>query len=858
MKNLGPGVSGYLDPSGRSFESTIYQAGKPVLDKELNLAADILNGFARALRLPSGWIAGDFVDTSSSSAIVQPSSVANELLLVNGLTANVNGWVFIVSDTGADGANLLDLGAGPVGAGTKRTDLVILEVWRRLLSAAPDVDGKSPSGRIWKNGNVKIASADDLTKNFSDDILDANVASETTKRVQLQYRLRVIQGVDIFAYPSGIDDPSVVANGVPPNAATPDGSASAFGFTNQSANGDPGLWVAGDGDPSNGLGTVDGYVYAIPLLAVFRRNTTAFDRNTNHNGGVASPGPSDRPDGLFADIIDPKDVADLRHAVCPGGWNHTELLAKNVNLLLDNTLSTEWATTPNGGGYSGHTVLWADEIGITNVNGGNGTTTGDTPGATFIGEFDSVRRTFSDRAIYEVITVPVSAPVGGWVFGSTFTIDPTTLTIYPYSPFNWAGFNSAQVIFVDVVAARFLGAPGEVSVYDGLSRMVLITGLAQSPLGPLEFTLGDVAGGSISTQTLYVDILVAYPEGLGLTRTPVNTFGSSGITVNNPAQLSPLSPINFDVFAGSNDIDPAHREATLQYRSSLVSFTVTADIGGSPIIYLPERVDAVASVTVNAVPIIGTVTLDDSGRFFSFNNVADFPSPGDIVAFDYNALRPIPQCGVQFTLYYDVRAPQTISTNHLGTTITLTPRLVGDFLYVVTTGSGSQSEGYPFPFASTQMGGVYPSSTGNFNGEHELSSSGNLEIPGFTVSSGLLKLPVLVPFVPAPEVLIFNRAPTDVDIEDRSYFNAVPVGYLPNAYGQSLVNTNRHRNMLPILVETSTDGPLGAKGQILLLILVRDALLDGTNGVFFESDQTQNHTSASIFRLKGRPLLRRI
>jgi hypothetical protein len=190
--------------------------------------------------------------------------VGNQLKL-NGLQAIVNGWHLYIENSGDNtGLNVLDLGAGPAGAGSKRTDIVVLEVWRRLLSAAPDVVGKSPTGRIWRNGNVKVASGDDLTLNYSDDIIDTRVGSESTKRVQIQYRLRVIQGVDLFTYPFAFDDPTVVANSVPATAAAPDGVATVYNYSNQNANTDSGLWRAGNGDPANTLGTVDGYMYAIP------------------------------------------------------------------------------------------------------------------------------------------------------------------------------------------------------------------------------------------------------------------------------------------------------------------------------------------------------------------------------------------------------------------------------------------------------------------------------------------------------------------------------------------------------------------------------------------------------------------
>jgi len=853
-KNFGPNVSGYLDPTGRNFETTVFQAGKAVLDKELNLVQDAEHPPDFPV---SGWVALDFTATSSSTSIFVQSSTANQLHLRGSALAIVQGRTLSISSTNDATDNILDLGAGPSGAGAKRTDLVILEVWRMLISASPSTVGKSGSGRIWFLGNVKIPSGSDLTLNFVDDILDTNVASETTKRVQIQYRLRVIKGVDLFAHPYGIDDPTVFANTVPTNAATPDGTASTFAYVNQSSNGDPGLWLAGDGNPSNALGTVDGFMYAIPLCAVFRRNTTAFSRNTNHNGGVASPGPSDRPDGLFQDIIVPRDFVDLRHGVAPGGWNYAEILQKSFNLLLDNQTQTEWMTTPNGGGYNGHTVFWGDEIGISTGNGGDGTTTGDTPGATFIGQFDSTRRTISDRSIYEVMTVSIPAPGGGWASDATITIDPSTLAIYPFSAINWASFAPTGVQFLDVLAMNFIATSSPTaSVHQGLQYVQNITGINQSPVASIVITLGTIPG-AILTQTLYVDILVAYPPGVGLTMTPTGTY-SGTFSVNNPSALSASSPISFSAMAGSNAIDFPHREALIQYQTSQLSLTITADTSGSHVIFLPERATSITNVQKNGVGITGSVTLDGTGRFFTFNNGADFPAAGDAISFNYVAIRPIPQCGVQMTLYYDARAPQTARSSLVGSTITLTPRLIGNAVYEITTGSGSQDEGYPFPSAYAQMGGVYPTSASSFAGEHELAASGEIDFPGFTIASGFAQLGSFIPFVTAPEAMTFNRANGDIDIEGRTFFKSVPGGgYIPNAFGVSMVNAKRHRNVLPVLAEIASDGLLGASGQLVLVLLLRDAVFDDTNGVFFVNDLTQNRTSAAVFRIKGHPLIRR-
>ena len=82
-KNLGTGVSGYLDPEGRSWETTVFQSSKPILDKELNLGQDTEQDMERRFRkraMPSGWLAADFLDTAdNTSGIFLVSAVVDEL-----------------------------------------------------------------------------------------------------------------------------------------------------------------------------------------------------------------------------------------------------------------------------------------------------------------------------------------------------------------------------------------------------------------------------------------------------------------------------------------------------------------------------------------------------------------------------------------------------------------------------------------------------------------------------------------------------------------------------------------------------------------------------------------------------------
>lgn len=873
MKNFGPAVSGYLDPDGRNFEITVFQAGKLVLDKELNLSEELASpaGLARGLS-PSGWMTNDPLNRSDTVPnLFTASATANRLVLANGLQALVNGWLLNVSYTGNSGANQLDMGAGPSGAGAKRTDIVVLEVWRRLLSPAPSTVGKSQTARIWRNGNVKIQSSDDAGLNFTDDLLDGTVNAETTKRVQIQYRLRVVQNVDLFAYPTGVDDPIVVANSVPASAAAGDGVATLFNYTNQSSNGDPGLWRAGDGDPTNTLGTVDGYMYAIPLVGVFRRNTTAWARNTNHNGGAGTPGPSTRPDGYLSDVFVAKDIADLRGAIALRGWeNYQEIGEKNFQFLLDNVLKTEWGTTTLGGGSAGHTPLWADEIGVLP---GDGVTTGDTPGAEFIGQFDCTRRFFSDRVIYEVLTfrvapgdLEVSTPA--WANGTVITINPATMAQYPFTgSFGFISRAPSGTRILDLVGARIEGTAGGQNNFDvgqiqatapattGLVAPIkTVTGLGVYPPGNVVITLGDIPDPALTTEPIYIDLLVAYPSGSGLTKTPTADFGSTSFQINNPGALPGSAPVSYAAMQNQT-FDFPHREALLQYRTSTITFTFTAykSITGATKYRMPERVHALSQVRVNGSPLPGVGgTVDATGTLLTL--VGGTTSPGDVVDVDFVALRPMPQSGVQMTVFYETRVAQTVRTGLLGTSLTLIPRWISPFLYSITAGSGSAGEAYPYPYAYVQTGGVLKAS-GVFGGEHELDGAPEIFVAEFNATTGMLRVPAFIPYTPNPESVTLTRSGSDADIEDRTFFPAVPGGYKPNAFGQNLSDERIHKVVMPAVMELSADGTLGRKGTLFLVLFVRWAEFDAENSIKFLA--SNNSTVASVFRLSGNLLNRR-
>lgn len=465
--DYGTGVSRTLDPTSRQYSGLVWQEGKPPLDAEISMISQVSEEARRGTlgaMMPSGF----FVDPTRAIDDYQFDPLwSNRFVFgkprqligtVEGLEqspiilANVNGWIVPVVGTDitrTDRAisNIVKLYPPP--ATDTRTDYVFLEVWQARVDANPSIVNKPSASTLWAYGNVKYGGT-----NLTDDLEDPAIGFSTTGRVQIQYRIRVFgQGeglgasVNLTVYPDGLGDPSILGQGA---ATVPVGGLQ---FTNMRETlGDPSLWRAGDGDSTNGLGTVDGYTYAIPICAVFRRNILSYlavqqpglpnqngsKERTPHTRMLADPltgarvltqatlgtviaasdsgtftvnvtdlngcGLEDiehapytntflyigdelfgidaidlvlstieitsrgrfgtaitrheigtpinffnsRPDGLFADQIDSRDILDLRRAVTAHDWDYQRLLQHNVAALVRGDLKTSWKKSVDG------------------------------------------------------------------------------------------------------------------------------------------------------------------------------------------------------------------------------------------------------------------------------------------------------------------------------------------------------------------------------------------------------------------------------------------------------------------------------------------------------------------------------
>lgn len=342
MRNLGSKVSRVLDSTDRSFTEVVFQPLRPPLDSEFNLLQDIQNSalqnLAKGLKtsgfLSMGPVTGYPVtitvtpiapppplyvpgsDEDADDLIVQPPppvvndkvawkyviKFANPFALVNGKLlqvgagtnqfqagSQVNIWTAL---SGLETEEVFIMNSNP--ATGSRDDLVFLEVWEELLNTTSPIN---------KFGNAQTAESQ-----FPNDMIDPNVNRETTIRTQLRYRIRVSEGVDFVSFPQGLGSPSVFAQG----GKSANNPSYTFSPTPQ------GHFIAGNGSAqsSTDLNTVDGYVYALPIAAVHRKNQTAYSvTNPNGASGTLFSGVSDRPDGIFTDEINNVDIEDLRHLV---------------------------------------------------------------------------------------------------------------------------------------------------------------------------------------------------------------------------------------------------------------------------------------------------------------------------------------------------------------------------------------------------------------------------------------------------------------------------------------------------------------------------------------------------------------
>lgn len=398
---LGDNVSRILSAANRNYSNITFQANKPVLDSEVAFIGKIQDERSAELlrsQYPSGVL--DYRAANQDQIVAPtldpgfPNLEPNEFLVQN-FTALVNGYVLPVGGSSVNGGQFSDLNWNAIELPSSPTsqsqqNFLFLEMWFALIEGASSTN-KPANDKVYRFGNIQYRGS-----NLDDEVIDPQFNIETSRRVQVQYKIRIVNSVDLSVYPNGLEDPSIRAQG-------PLTSDSGFSYVWQGDTDlkDPGLWIAGDGtsNAASSLGTTDGYVYAIPLMSVNRRNSSAYSVSTNPNGSAVSilniPDISDRPDGLYYDEVAARDVVDLRRlAVVNEDFN--SILESNFEKLANGELSTVFGRDISNIQF-GTRLLEADGL-----TGPTVSVPSKPAGVYFFGLTDNSRRSFNDAGQNEV------------------------------------------------------------------------------------------------------------------------------------------------------------------------------------------------------------------------------------------------------------------------------------------------------------------------------------------------------------------------------------------------------------------------------------------------------------------------
>jgi len=853
--DYGTGVSRFLDPEGTGYDVVVFQKGKGVLDSELILNQDIASHKAREVlrqQTPSGFLTGDFESDTNASFDFRTES--NTLHLINRPVVHVNGWVLPLEYTGTDTAseNVITLAAPPASAGTIAVDFVYLEVWRAVVAPNPSTDNKPSATQVYPNGNVEALAATWLT----DDLIDTDpvINTETTRRVQIQYRI-TSQRLSSTANKLGYTDANVFAQG-------PLGALSAFAYTG--VDGDAGLWRAGDGDPANALGTTDGYVYSIPITLVYRLNTQPFDLTGNGNGGsqIVS-GTPDRPDGRYSDEVVFGDLQDMRNRVSFTGFDLGHEVERSLGLLMDHNLRT-WATNTASTGFyvggselAGTQVLKADDL-IPSTAIPSDPSSGNT-----FGSPDGIRTIYSDRPVAQQHVVVFAPPGGTWTAGDTVALDLTANSTLgqPLSDEQPAG-----TVIIDVLEVTL----NEAGPTTGTQPYVFeqITGLGTQTV---EVTLG-APPTVASTADLWVTFEVLYPVGAGLNAHVDGVPSNFVATVHDPTAFNGAIGVVFtNNAAGQAAIRPylqvdyedgPHREVSATYTTD-AAVTLTVFASDTTTVILPEFLYEAAGGSTNGVVSVqgtggGPVYVVDAsrtaGRQVGISGV--LPNPDEEVDVTFFPARAFSTNGTPITLYYLTHSVQTIQFEFLqnvtpNNDLVVKPLAISPRMRVGTTGSGSPLTSYPYeaPMAQIPVHVDAP-----YDSEAELSAPGPISIDDFDATTGFVELNTLVPLVPV-ESFTF-RDPINVTTENAEFldhYTSVDLtAYRPAALAQSLSAISEHKMFIAFIGRIEQETDFARQGSLVLVVVADYVQASAQNRVGFAD--TSNTTCAAVYRLKGNPL----
>ena len=484
MKTYPSVVSRTLDPTGKSLTTVVAMHDRELSDSDVNLIQD-LQDFKRQRLLQDGsatsgcltWKPMAFDTTVANTFTVPQFDV-----LFNGEVVTVAGS--LSADQTLNKVVLPTPAFWTAGTADEpaRIYVAFLEIWYQSLDPT--------TGQGYYNDPVTglhyfypyggVTPDPSSMESIPDDSIDIFSGLYTTQRAQIQWRInvqRVALNYDFAQFRYGLDpsgDGTNQAVYAQASQASPIAGDTTFQFQNLgSVTGDTGIWRAGDGNPENDLGTMDGYSYAMPLAVVFQRNSGPFSLGSNifgcanplnANSGLLQyiPYDSGRFDSKLADQVFADDTVDTRQTVSLDGWDYGTLADEGfVDVLSGNLRSA--VTRGESPGMSGYALGSVLEYYVSMSPGVVGNTN-------TVGSFDGFANGFSsDRRVFYVtrqITINMkSSPTNGqpWSQNDVFTVSLPS---------------ASNAVIASAFVQGFHTAAGVKTPINLLSGQVLIAGLA--------------------------------------------------------------------------------------------------------------------------------------------------------------------------------------------------------------------------------------------------------------------------------------------------------------------------------------------------------------------------------------------
>jgi len=351
--------------------------------------------------------------TKANASVVSDDS--NKFYLHNApQKVNVNGYSIVLENQPSKYCNnIIELPAAP-SSGT-RQDLIILEVWKEMVTPGASDDAFLPYGSVNYDPKNYESTYDSCTLfstvqtggnwplylagtygNPSEDSSyhgkyvkanDANIATfianpennvgitDDGKFFQIRWRIATLENINPDrAIPTGTQWVFNDNNGdnfrpqgqkasrpISGSSTGTDGvlGVQLGGYAVNSTILDSGLYLGGKytngNTPLTAISGVslDGFTYNIPICAVHRRNSTAYSLSNPNGAGSIASGISGRPDDKYYDEVNKDDILDLRHRVSPNGFDVKALHEETQQQLLKSDLTTNWENlNSDPGGYA--------------------------------------------------------------------------------------------------------------------------------------------------------------------------------------------------------------------------------------------------------------------------------------------------------------------------------------------------------------------------------------------------------------------------------------------------------------------------------------------------------------------------